>query len=173
VNLATNGELGLRLAYLITPSLGLELMFSRQYTELKDNHGFFGEEPGGFVPAEATGVLDTDVSTWQLGVVWHFKEGPTRPYVLVAVGQSTIDSVTPLPDETAVTYGLGFGVKLEMSSSLGLLFEARFNRSETDQDNAAVLEWEHRDCVGTCSYTYRYDDTFSQSSLVAGLVIEF
>ncbi len=173
VDLATNGELGLRLGYLLTPALGLELMFSWQDTELKDNHGFFGEEPGGTVPAEATGVLDTDVMTWQLGLVWHFMDGPTRPFVLIAAGQSMIDSKTPLPDETAFTYGLGAGVKIELSSRLGLLFEARFNRGETDEDNSALVEWEHRDCVGTCSYTYRYDTSFSQGSLVAGLIIAF
>lgn len=173
VDLATNGELGLRLGYLLTPALGLELMFSWQDTELKDNHGFFGEEPGGLTPAEATGVLDTDVMTWQLGLVWHFMDGPTRPFVLIAAGQSMIDSKTPLPDETALTYGLGVGVKIELSSRLGLLLEARFNRGETDEDNSALVEWEHRDCVGTCSYTYRYDNSFSQGSLVAGLVIAF
>ncbi len=173
VDFATNGELGLRLGYLMTPALELELMFSRQYTEFKDNQGLFGEDPGGFIPVEATNYLDVDVTTWQLGLVWHLLQGPTRPYLLVAVGQSNIHSVTILPDETALVYGLGAGVKLEFNARLGLLLEARFNWGDTDPNNSAVLEWEHRDCVGTCSYTYRYDDAFDQASLVAGLIIKF
>jgi len=173
VDLATNGELGFRLGFLMTPALELELMFSWQDTELKDNKGLFGEDPAGFIPAEAAGVLDTDVTTWQLGLVWHLMDGPTRPYVLIAAGQSKIDSKTPLPDETALTYGLGVGVKMELSSRLGFLLEARFNRTDTDEGNSALLEWEHRDCTGTCSYVYRYDDSLSQGSLVAGLIISF
>jgi hypothetical protein len=173
VDFATNGEWGLRLGYFMTPALELELMFSRQYTELKDNQGLFGEDPGGFIPVESTKALDTDVSTWQLGLVWHLMQGPTRPYVLVAAGQSKITSSTLLPDETAVVYGLGVGVKLDFTARFGLLIEGRYNWGDTDESNSASQEWEHRDCVGTCSYVYRYGDSFEQASLVAGLIINF
>lgn len=173
VPLANNGEFGLRFGWLMSKSLELELMYSKQLTEFKDNHGLFGEVPGGFMPEDAMGPLDTDVATWQLGLVWHILTGHTRPYLVFGVGQSTITSVTPLPDETALTLGLGAGVKIDLSETLGLLFELRVMRSDTDEGNTVLLEWEYRDCVGTCQYTYGYGDTFSQGSLAVGLIIAF
>lgn len=173
VELATGGEVGLRLAFLVSRSLGLELMYSYRFSELRDKNGLFGEEPGGTTPIGAAEPLSTDVATWQLGLVWHVFTGPTRPYFVLAAGQSSITSDTPLPDETALTYGLGAGVKLDMSSRLGMLFELRYNRSNTDADNTRVVEWEHRDCEGTCRYIYGYDSSFEQLSLVAGLVVKF
>ena len=173
VPLANGGEFGLRIGWLMSQSLELELMYSKQLTELKNNSGLFGEVPGGTIPSEATGTLDTDVSTWQLGLVWHILKGSTRPYLVFAAGQSTIESKTPLPKETALTLGLGAGVKIDLSSTLGLLFELRYLRSDTDEGNTVLVEWEHRDCVGTCQYIYGYDSVFSQTSLAAGLIIGF
>lgn len=173
VPLANNGEFGLRFGWLMSQSLELELMYSKQLTELKDNQGLFGEVPGGFIPEDAIGSLDTDVATWQLGLVWHILTGSTRPYLVFGAGQSTITSNTPLPDETALTLGLGAGVKIELSNTLGLMFELRYFRSDTDEGNTALLEWEHRDCEGTCQYLYGYDSSFSQTSLAAGLIIAF
>jgi hypothetical protein len=148
-------------------------MYSHQFSELKDKDGLFGEEPGGTTPEGATGTLSTDVATWQLGLIWHLLRGDTRPYLVAAAGQSTVSSDTPLPDETATTYGLGAGVKIAMSSRLGMLFELRYNISDTDADNTRLVEWEHRDCVGTCQYTYGYDADFEQVSLLAGLIVKF
>lgn len=173
VPFANNGEFGLRFGWLMSRSLELELMYSKQLTEFKDNKGLFGEVPGGFIPEEAMGPLDSDVATWQVGLVWHILTGSTRPFLVFGVGQSTITSVTPLPDETALTLGLGAGVKIDLSGTLGLLFELRYMRSDTDEGNTALLEWEHRDCVGTCQYIYGYDSSFSQTSLAAGLIIAF
>lgn len=173
VDLANGGDFGLRFGFLMTKRFGLELMYSKEFTELKDKQGLFGEEPGSTTPPGATGTLNTDVSTWELGLTWHILTGKTRPYLVLGVGQSTISSETPLPEETALTVGLGAGVKIEMSSHFGLLFELRYNRSDTDPENTVLVEWEHRDCDGTCQYTYGYDDTFSQTSLAAGLIIAF
>jgi opacity protein-like surface antigen len=173
VNFSNGGEFGLRLGYHLTPAFQLEVMVSHQTTEFRDNQGLFGEEPGGFLPQDVTGALDLEVTTWQVGLLWHLMEGSTRPYLVVAAGQSAIDSETPLPSDTALTFGLGAGVKFDLSDRLGLLLEARYNRSETDPDASATIQWEHRDCVGLCSYEYRYDDSMSQTSLVAGLVIGF
>lgn len=173
VDLEKGGEVGLRLGLLVSRSFELELMYSRHFSELKDQDGLFGEEPGSTTPPGATETLSTDVATWQLGLVWHLLSGDTRPYLVLAAGQSSISSDTPLPDETATTYGLGVGVKVDMSSRLGMLFELRYNRSDTDADNTVLVEWEHRDCVGTCRYTYGYDADFDQVSLVAGLMIKF
>ncbi len=173
VDLDTAGEVGLRLGVLLTRSFGLELMYSQQFSELRDKDGLFGEEPGSTTPAGVTGTLSTDVATWQLGLTWHILKGSMRPYITVAAGQSKITSDTPLPDETAVTYGLAGGVKVDMSSRLGILVELRYNRSDTDTDNTELVEWEHRDCEGTCQYLYGYENPFDQVSLVAGLIIMF
>ncbi len=173
INLETGGEFGLRLGVLLSRSFELELMYSFQSAELKDKDGLFGEEPGGTTPEGVTGTLDTDVATWQLGLTWHILTGSTRPFLTLAAGESSITSDTPLPDETALTYGLGAGVKIAMSSRLGMLFEVRYNRSDTDADNTRLVEWEHRDCEGTCRYLYGYGADFDQVSLVAGLIIMF
>jgi hypothetical protein len=148
-------------------------MYSHQFSELRDKDGLFGEEPGSTTPIGVSDTLSTDVSTWQLGLTWHILKGSARPFITVAAGQSSITSDTPLPDETAVTYGLGAGVKVDMSSRLGFLVEVRYNRSDTDTDNTELVEWEHRDCEGTCEYTYGYENPFDQVSLVAGLIIMF
>jgi opacity protein-like surface antigen len=173
VNFSNGGEFGLRLGYNLNPSFEIEAMISHQVTELRDNQGLFGEEPGGFYPQDVTGPLDTDVTSWQVGLLWHFMEGSTRPYLVVAAGQTRIDSDTPLPSDTAFSYGLGAGVKFDMSERLGLLIEARYIRTETDPDVSAAIEWESRDCVGVCRYDYRYDDSMSQTSLAVGLIIGF
>jgi hypothetical protein len=173
VDLANGGEYGLRLGFLLSESLGLELMYSKELTEFKDKQGLFGEEPGSTTPPGATGTLNTDVENWQLGLTWTILKGSTRPYLVFAGGQTTITSETPLPKETAFTLALGAGVKVDLSKSLGLLFEVRHSRSDTDQDNTVTVEWEHIDCPQTCRYTYGYDDTFSQTSLTAGLIVEF
>lgn len=173
VDLANGSDFGLRLGFLMTKSLGLELMYSKEFTEFRDNQGLFGEEPGGTTPPGATNTLNTNVSNWQLGLTWHLLKGKTRPYLVFAGGQTTISSDSPLPKETALTFALGGGVKIEMSEHLGLLFELRYSRSDTDPNNTVLVEWEHRDCPETCQYTYGYDDTFSQTSLAAGLIIGF
>lgn len=173
IDLANGGDFGLRLGFLMTKSLGLELMYSKELTEFKDKQGLFGEVPGSTTPPGATGTLNTEVAMWQLGLTWHLLQGKTRPYLVFAGGQTTIQSESPLPNETAVTFALGAGVKIELSSTLGLLFELRYSRSDTDTDNTVLVEWEHIDCPETCRYIYGYDDTFSQTSLAAGLIIAF
>ena len=173
VDFASGGEYGLRVGFLMSKSLGLEFMFSKQLSEFKDNQGLFGEEPGGTTPPGATGTLNTDVVNWQLGLTWELLHGNTRPYLVFAGGQTTIQTEAPLPEDTVLTLAIGAGVKVRMSDRLGLLFELRYSRSDTDDEKSAVVEWEHIDCPETCRYTYRYDETFEQTSLVAGLIVKF
>ncbi len=173
VDLTGEAALGLRFGVFVSRSLELELMTSHVQSELKDDQGLFGEDPGWVYPPGATGQLDVNLFTWQVGLLWHLGSGTTRPYLLVAAGQTKVSPKTPLPDDTVLSLGLGGGVKTRLNDSLGLQFELRYMRNDTSPSVLTVEQLEHRDCTGTCTYTWRYDDTLSQMELSIGLVIAF
>ncbi len=173
VDMTGEASLGLKFGFFVSRNFELELMAAFQQAELKDDQGLFGEDPGWVYPPGATGQLDVDVFTWQVGLLWHLLPGDTRPYLLVAAGQSRIDPRFPLPDDTVLSLGLGGGVKTRLSDRLGLRFELRYIRNDTSPSVLTVQQLEHRDCTGSCTYTWRYDDTLDQFELSLGLIVRF
>ena len=173
VDLTGEAALGLRFGVLVSRSLEIELMTSYEQAELKDDQGLFGEEPGWVYPPNATGQVDVNLFTWQVGLVWHLMQGNTRPYLVVAAGQTKISPRFPLPDDTVLSLGLGGGVKTRLNDTLGLQFELRYIRNDTSPSVLTVEQLDHQDCTGSCTYTWRYDDGLDQFELGLGLVIRF
>ena len=171
----SGGTYGLRLGVAVSSRLQVELMLSRMETRFEDDKALFGEEPGGFFPAGTLGMLDLDLTTYHLGLLYELGDSWSRWYLVGSAGITDIDSELPLPDDEPFSASFGGGVKMDLDRSgrFGLRFEARYLWVDTDTSLSATEQFEHRDCTSPCTYTYRYDSDLSQLELSLGLIIRF
>jgi hypothetical protein len=148
----------------------VELLASRQNGRLQDEYALFGEEPGGFFPQGDTGLLDYDLSSVHLGLLWHFTGGASRLYGVVSGGFVQVDPTLPLPSERAFSLGTGGGLKMDLTDHQGLRFEIRGYWTDTDGDARATTQFTHPDCPSgaDCTYTYLGRGELIQIELTLG-----
>ncbi|NWF99651.1 MAG: outer membrane beta-barrel protein [Thermoanaerobaculaceae bacterium] len=173
VDISSSGTYGLRLDVPVGQSLAVELLLQRQDTQLKDDQGLFGETPGGFVVPGSTHILDAEFTTAQLGFLWFVKHGPARWHLAAALGLTHANFLLPIPSDRVSSYSLGAGVQLELSEHLGIRFESRYLTANTDENLRSTYTFANPDCRDPCSYTFAYQDRFTQTWLSTGLAIRF
>lgn len=173
LDIATTNTLGIRLAVPVSERLAIELMANRQSSELEDRYGLFGEEPGGFFDVGQDDLTDIDVTYYHAGLVWDLGKAATRGYLVASGGVTRIDPKNlPLESDSPISASFGGGVQMDLNRHLGLLFEARFYWSDTDDTISATEQFEHRDCTDPCTYTYRYESGMTQFEVSFGLVFK-
>lgn len=150
-------SVGVILGIGVTRGLQVELIWSRQETELIEDR-FFG---GG------SGRSDLDLSYYHAGVAYQWKIGQVRPFVAASLGVTELEPArADLEGDTRASVGLGGGVKLMFSKNIGLRLEGRLLVTDTGDDDHGC-----DDC-----YCDEYDcdnDSLAQGVLRAGLVIAF
>jgi hypothetical protein len=173
LDIVTTDTLGFRVAIPVSERLAIELMANRQSSELEDRHGLFGEQPGGFFEIGADDLTDIDVTYYHAGLIWDLGKAATRGYLVASGGITRIDPKNlPLASDDPISASVGAGVQMDLNRRLGLLFEARFYWSDTDENISASEQFEHRDCTAPCTYTYRYESGMTQAEVTFGLVFK-
>jgi hypothetical protein len=134
--------------------LKLELMASRQSSELQTGSGLF--EPD-------NDVADIDVTYIHGGLQIPFaRSRNATPYVVVGAGLANLDpQILGVSAEQRFSASAGIGVKVPMSRALSFRFEGRGYYTALEEED---------DC-SICDYFYNED--FYQGEVNAGLVISF
>ncbi len=150
--------LGFILGFNVSPNLMIELMASRQATELVDP---------GFSLGSSFKILDLDVDYYHIGLLYQWRPGHIEPFVVGSLGATSFSpDVLGFSDETRFSVSLGGGVKMFISNHLGLRLEGRVFSTLIDRDDDVFCE--RNDC-------YRFDDSdyLTQSELRGGLIFRF
>ncbi|MCP3956530.1 MAG: porin family protein [bacterium] len=131
----------------------IELMYNRQETELQANR-LFGPD-----------VADLDIEYWHLGFLYQWAPGQARPYVVIGLGATRLES-PGFESETRFSWSGGGGVKLMFNQNFGVRFDGRIYSTIIDEDDDVFC-----DPRGCFSYD---DDTFLvQLDVKGGLVLAF
>ena len=150
---------GVTLDFPLSSTLQLELLASRQSSELQFDQDLFGS---------ATGVADIDVSYYHVGLLWQGRHPRITPFFVASLGVASLEPDVPgASSEDRFSASLGAGVKVFFSENVGLRFEGRGFVSDYDSDS--------RDNDDFCYYDDRYDDScyddsFSQGQVSVGLI---
>lgn len=135
----------------------LELLASRQSTDLRFERGLFGV--GG-------SVADVDVTYYHVGVLWQWGDTRVSPFVVASAGVANLDPDLPgASSEDRFSISVGGGVKVFLSENVGLRFEGRGFVS--DVDGGGDGRRHDRYCY---DYDGCYDDDFSQGQASVGLI---
>lgn len=113
---------GLTLEYAMGRNLNLELIWSRQGSELKA--GFLQTPPEG----RAERITSLEVDSLQIGALWMlgYEGARLRPYLDLLVGATRLSPDGPLEDLTRLSASVGGGAKLLLSNALGARLGFRF-----------------------------------------------
>lgn len=152
---------GVTLDLPLSSQLQLELLANRQSSELQFDEGLFGDTGG---------VADIDVTYYHVGLLWQGRDPRVTPFFVASAGVATLDPDVPgSSSETRFSVGLGGGVKVFFSESVGLRFEGRGFFSDYDggdSDSDFCDRYDHYD--DSC-----YDESFSQGQASIGLIFAF
>jgi opacity protein-like surface antigen len=146
----------------LSSNFQLELLASRQATELEFDSGLFGGDEE---------VADIDISYLHAGMLWQGGNGQVNPFFVLSAGVTQLDPDVPgAGDESRFSLSLGGGVKVFFNEHVGLRFEGRgFFTAIDDYDGGCWDddEWHCNDYYDD----YQYNDTLSQGIVSAGLIL--
>ena len=156
---ANDGEaFGVTLDIPLSPWAQIELLASRQQTELEYDAGLFGG---------STGFADFNVSYYQVGGLFQWGNGQIRPFVVLGLGVTTLDpNVAGARAENRLSGSIGGGDKIFFTDNIGLRLEGRGFWTVLDGNNGDY-HWQD-DCY---SCDYGYTNSFDQGQASAGLII--
>lgn len=101
----------------LAPWVQLELLASRQQTELQFDSGIFA-------PNET--VADLDVSYYHVGGLFQWGSGQVHPFVVASLGTTRFDADVPGSNaEYRFSASCGGGVKVFFNEHIGMRFEGR------------------------------------------------
>lgn len=146
-----SGSYGLSFDIPLASALQLELLASRQATELRFDEGLFGPD---------FAVADIDISYYHVGLLWQGTDRRVSPFFVASLGVTRLDP--DLPDtstENRFSLSLGGGVKIFFSDHVGLRLEGRGFWTALDEEEDRY--WD-RD--------YVYDNDFTQGQASIGLI---
>lgn len=173
VGMASSASLGLHVALPVTERLAIEGIFSHQSTTFMDQNGLFGETPGGFFAPGDRSFLDVEITSYAAGALWKLHRGWSEIYLVMGGGISKISPSLDLPETSQLSMNGGGGVAIRLDERLGLRTEWRTYWTHTDDTIARVTQYEDRDCIDPCTYTYRYRPNLIQGELSMGLALSF
>jgi len=159
---------GLTLGFSVTKAVQVELMWSRQSTELVETAGLFEGE---------VELFDLDVDYYHVAVLYQWTPGHVRPFVVASLGATAFHPEPwDLDDETRFSSSFGGGVKVMVGENFGLRLEGRFFSTFVDEDEDAFCDCGcsscgHCDCHG---HRRHWDDDYLfQGEVRAGLIFAF
>lgn len=153
------GAFGVTLDIPLSQSVQLELLASRQETELRFDDGLFG---GDF------DVADFDVTYLHAGLLFQGGSRDVSPFFVASAGVSRLDPDVPGADtEDRFSMSLGGGVKVFFNDHVGMRFEGRgFFTVIDDYDSGCYDD----DYCCNC-YEYEEGEVLAQGQASAGLII--
>jgi len=157
---AKDGEaFGITFDIPLSPWAQIELLASRQRTDLEYDQGLFGGN---------TGIADFAVSYYQVGGLFQWGNGQIHPYVVASLGIANLDpNVDGARAENRFSGSIGGGIKIFFTDNIGLRLEGRGFWTVLDGNNNDYSWGDncHRNC------DYGYANTFDQGQASAGLII--
>lgn len=120
----------------ISPSLQIELLYSKQETELIDNDDLFGP---------AVGLVDVDVTYYHVGVMWQWNLKHATPFVTGSLGLGRVDPSGAGIGDDRFSGSIGGGVKLMVTPHVGFRFEGRSFWTNTDNDDEFFNDFDDYD----------------------------
>ena len=137
----------------LSRSSQIELLYSRQDTELREDRLF------------GLSLLELEIEYWHLGFLYQWGPGQVRPYLVLSLGATNLAPVG-FDDTTRFSWSAGGGVKLMFSEHVGFRADGRFYSTLIDEDDDVFC-----DPFGCFSY----DDStfFFQLDVKAGIVFAF
>lgn len=139
-------------------SLYLELLASRQDTELTEDELFFDDEER---------LFDLEVDYLHAGIMYRWEPGQVQPFVTFTGGLTRFSpQASDVDDETRPSLSIGGGVQLMFARNAGLRLEGRYFATIVDNDEEVFCNR---------SVCYEFDDStyFYQGQVSAGLVLAF
>jgi hypothetical protein len=145
----------------VTQNMMLELLASRQNTELVDEGGLFGDDEA---------VLDVDVSYYHIGLLYQWPRKDVTGFIVgtIGVGQMDVDA-RGIEDEEEFSASFGGGFKLNFTRNLALRIDGRFYWTDTDKQD---WDWDDCDDDDGC-WRGDYGNDLVQQELKIGLAITF
>lgn len=139
----------------LSSNIQLELLASRQSTDLRFDEGIFGDD--------AT-VADIDIAYYHVGVLFQGGSREVVPFFVASAGATNLDPDVPgASSETRFSLSLGGGVKVFFTDNIGMRFEGRGFWTAIDSDGDS-------DCRHRCDWDdYGYDD-LNQGTASVGLI---
>lgn len=143
----------------LSPWAQIELLASRQQTQLAYDRGLFGG---------SLGVADFDVTYYHVGGLFQWGNGQIHPFLVASLGVANLNpDISGARAENKFSGSIGGGVKIFFTDNIGLRLEGRGFWTLLDDDNHD----HHYDDCWDCSYDYGYSNTFDQGQASAGLII--
>lgn len=154
-----SGALGITFDIPLSRALQLELLASRQRTDLRFDEGLFGDN---------LRVADIEVTYLHAGLLVQGGSHNVSPFFVFSGGVTRLDPDLPGTDsETRFSLSLGGGVKVFFNPHLGLRFEGRGFWTALDEDG--------RD--DDCRFRCHWDDTrkkdLEQGMASLGLILSW
>lgn len=137
----------------------VELLASRQSTDLEFDSGLFGIDQG---------IADFDVSYYHVGGLFTWGTGQIFPFVVASAGVTELSpDIRGASSETRFSMSFGGGVKIFFTDNIGLRLEGRgFWTALDDYDS-----YDYDYCCGYgCYCDYEYGSDFTQMQASAGLI---
>lgn len=159
VEISDGSSFGLTVDLKMTRNLYLELLFSRQSTDLSQGGGLF-------LPNDA--LFDLDVDYYHAGVLYQWRPGQVQPFFVATLGATRFSpSGGGLSDESRFSGAIGGGVKIYLNDNVGVRLDGRVLATSIDDGRDAFC--------GSRRYCYRYDNStyLTQSELSAGVIFSF
>ncbi len=141
----------------LSPWAQIELLASRQQTQLVYDQGLFGG---------SRGVADFDVTYYHVGGLFQWGNGQIHPFLVASLGVANLNPDVPgARAENKFSGSLGGGVKIFFTDNIGLRLEGRGFWTLLD-GNSDDYYWDDG-----CYCDYGYSNTFDQGQASAGLII--
>ena len=157
---ADSESYGITFGIPLSPWAQIELLASRQQTQLEYDRGNFGG---------SLGVADFDVTYYHVGGLFQWGNGQVHPFVVASLGVTNLNPDIPgAGAESKFSGSLGGGVKVFFTDNIGLRFEGRGFWTLLDGNSD---DYYHDGCRHDCGYYYGYSNTFDQGQASAGLII--
>lgn len=157
---ANDGEsFGITFDIPLSRSLQLELLASRQSTELTFDDGLFGPN---------FDVADFDVTYYHVGILWQGQSGRISPFFVASLGIGELDpNIQGASSETRFSGSIGGGVKIffDAAQHVGLRLEGRGFWTDISDDH-----W-YDDDDYWYDDEYYYNQDFTQGQVSAGLIL--
>ena len=141
----------------LSPWAQIELLASRQQTQLAYDEGLFGG---------VRGLADFDVTYYHVGGLFQWGNGQIHPFLVASLGVANLNPDVPgARAENKFSGSLGGGVKIFFTDNIGLRLEGRGFWTLLD-GNSDDYYWDDG-----CYCDYGYSNTFDQGQASAGLII--
>jgi len=158
---ADSEAFGITFGFPVASWAQIELLASRQSTELEFDSGLFGND---------FGVADFDVSYYHVGGLFSWGSGQIFPFVVASAGMTELDpQISGASSETRFSMSFGGGVKIFFTDHVGLRLEGRGFWTMLDDYDTYDDDY---CCSGYgCYCDYGYDSGFTQMQASAGVIL--